>query len=68
MRRQKRDKTSTLFNRGFQAGLEGKSMSSCPVSETDMRSHWMSGWREGRDAHWSGQSGVSAIQANPSFH
>ena len=68
MKTQKRDKTSTLFNRGFQAGLDGKSKSSCPVSEVALRTHWMSGWREGREAHWSGQSGVSAIQANPSMH
>ena len=24
--------------------------------------------REGREAHWNGQSGVSAIQMNPSLH
>ncbi len=68
MKRQKRDRTSTLYSRGFQAGLEGKSKSSCPVSSTDLRSHWMSGWREGREAHWNGQHGVSAIQANPALH
>ncbi len=68
MRKQKRDRSSTLYKRGFSAGLAGKSQTDCPVSSIDLRSHWMSGWREGRDAHWSGMSGVSAIQANPALH
>lgn len=67
MRKQKRDRSNTLYNRGFNAGLEGKSKEDCPVQNTDMRSYWMSGWREGREAHWSGMSGVSAIQINPSL-
>ncbi len=69
MKRQKRDRSSVLFNRGFQAGLIGKSRDECPVNSiNDLRSHWMSGWREGREAHWNGQSGVSAININPSLH
>ena len=68
MKKQKRDRSSSLFNRGFQAGLIGKSQHECPVQLTELRSHWMSGWREGREAHWSGMSGVSAIQSNPSLH
>ncbi|CAI8178173.1 MAG: Ribosome modulation factor [Marinobacterium sp. xm-d-530] len=68
MKRQKRERSNSLYKRGFTAGLEGKSQSDCPVSTTDLRSHWMTGWREGREAHWNGQSGVSAIQANPSYH
>ena len=68
MRKQKRDRSSTLYKRGFTAGLEGKSQSDCPVESTDLRSYWMNGWREGRDAHGSGMSGVSAIQANPALH
>jgi len=68
MKRQKRDRSSSLFNRGFQAGIGGKSRDNCPVSTSELRSHWMSGWREGREAHWDGLSGVSAIQLNPSLH
>ena len=68
MRKQKRDRSSTLYNRGFSAGLSGKPQSDCPVSTVELRSHWMGGWREGREAHWSGMSGVSAIQANPALH
>ncbi len=68
MKRQKRDKASTLFNRGFQAGLDGKSRDVCPVQVTELRSHWMSGWRQGREAHWNGMTGVSAIQSTPSLH
>jgi ribosome modulation factor len=68
MKKQKRDRTSTLFNRGFMAGINGRSREECPVQTVELRSHWMSGWREGREAHWSGMSGVSAIQNNPSMH
>ncbi|KAA0875764.1 ribosome modulation factor [Nitrincola tapanii] len=67
MRKQKRDRSTTLFNRGFNAGLTGKSREECPVQTTDLRSCWMSGWREGREAHWNGMSGVSAIQVNPAL-
>lgn len=67
MRRQKRDRTSTLFNRGFHAGINGKSQNECPVQEAALRSHWMSGWREGREAHWGGMSGVSAIHVHPAM-
>lgn len=68
MKKQKRDRTSTLFNRGFVAGLSGRTRDTCPVQAIELRSHWMSGWREGREAHWGGMSGVSAIQSNPSLH
>jgi len=68
MKTQKRDRTSTLFNRGFVAGLNGRTRDTCPVQAIELRSHWMSGWREGREAHWGGMSGVSAIQSNPSLH
>ncbi|WP_151703316.1 ribosome modulation factor [Nitrincola alkalilacustris] len=67
MKRQKRDPSSTLFSRGFNAGIGGKSKEDCPVTEAEKRSHWMRGWREGREAHWNGMSGVSAIQVNPSL-
>lgn len=68
MKSQKRERFATLYNRGFQAGLGGKSKDTCPVQTTDLRSHWMSGWREGREAHWNGLEGVSAIHVNPSLH
>jgi len=68
MKRQKRDKSSLLYNRGFQAGITGKSRDTCPVSVNEQRSHWMNGWRQGREAHWDGMGGVSAIQATPALH
>lgn len=68
MKRQKRDRSSSLFNRGFQAGLCGKSRDICPVTISDLRSYWMNGWRQGREAHWDGLSGVSAIQSDPALH
>lgn len=68
MKRQKRDKSALLYNRGFQAGLAGRSRDNCPVSELALRSHWMNGWRQGREAHWDGMTGVAAIQSHPALH
>ncbi|MEH6443316.1 MAG: ribosome modulation factor [Oceanospirillaceae bacterium] len=68
MKRQKRDKSSILYSRGFSAGLSGKSKDLCPVNAEEQRCLWLGGWREGREAHWDGMGGVSAIQVNPSLH
>jgi ribosome modulation factor len=68
MKRQKRDKSSILYSRGFTAGLTGKSKDLCPETILDKRSLWLGGWREGREAHWDGMAGVSAIHTNPALH
>lgn len=67
MKKMKRDRSSTLHNRGFIAGLNGKSKEACPVQVVDLKTQWLTGWREGREAHWSGMSGVAAIQVNPTL-
>ncbi|NQD37884.1 ribosome modulation factor [Permianibacter sp. IMCC34836] len=48
MKRQKRDRMSRAHTRGYQAGLEGKSREACPYAVTDVREHWIGGWREAR--------------------
>ena len=61
MKRQKRDKASRAFVRGYNAGVSGKSKDSCPFTEIVSRQTWLSGWREGRTDQWEGYTGVSGI-------
>ncbi len=61
MKRQKRDMNSRAFDRGYQAGLAGRSADFCPHTEEDHRHHWLSGWREGRSDQWDGLTGVSGV-------
>lgn len=49
MKRQKRDKISRAFNRGYSAGLEHRSRDLCPHMEPNIRESWLVGWREGRE-------------------
>lgn len=61
MRRQKRDRSSRAFERGYRAGLSGRSSEICPHSDEENRQYWMSGWREGRADQWDGLTGVSGV-------
>jgi ribosome modulation factor len=61
MRRQKRDMNSRAFDKGYQAGVTGRSIDFCPHSEEAHRQSWISGWREGRNDHWDGLTGVSGV-------
>jgi ribosome modulation factor len=61
MRRQKRDKYSRAYDRGYQAGVTGRSVDFCPHAEEEQRLHWISGWREGRSDQWDGLTGVSGV-------
>ncbi len=65
MRRQKRDMNVRAFQRGYQAGLDGRSSEDCPHEATSHRQMWMSGWREGRSDQWDGLTGVAAIGRQP---
>ena len=62
MKRQKRDMNDRAFDRGYQAGVSGRSSDFCPHSEDDHRQNWLSGWREGRCDQWDGLTGISAVQ------
>ena len=61
MRRQKRDMNDRAFQRGYQAGIGGRSSEICPHSSEAQRQFWLTGWREGRCDQWDGYTGVSAL-------
>ena len=50
MKRQKRDKLQRAHTKGFNAGITGKHSDSCPFKATEIREHWLGGWREARIA------------------
>lgn len=50
MKRQKRNKLTRAHNKGFAAGIKGKSSDNCPFNSCDIREYWLSGWREARTA------------------
>ena len=61
MKRQKRDMNDRAFQRGYQAGLVGRSMDTCPHAAENQRQNWLSGWREGRSDSRDGYTGVSGV-------
>lgn len=61
MRRQKRDVCERAFQKGYQAGLSGRSRDFCPHEQLETRQQWLSGWREGRTDNRSGLTGVSSL-------
>lgn len=61
MKRQKRDRTTRAYTRGYQAGVEGRSKEVCPFADIPTRQYWLSGWREGRADQWSGYVGISGV-------
>jgi len=65
MKRQKRDIDQRAFNKGYQAGISGKSKSLCPQTGEKAQHNWLSGWREGRGDNWDGLIGVSGIHKLP---
>lgn len=62
MKRQKRSHVERAFSKGYQAAMSGRSWSSCPFETGEARQMWMSGWREGREDHWSGFNTHTQIQ------
>ena len=61
MRRQKRDMNDRAYDRGYQAGVSGRSSEFCPHEEDNHRQNWLTGWREGRADQWDGLTGVSGV-------
>jgi ribosome modulation factor len=49
------------FQKGYQAGLVGRSIETCPHSNEEQRQFWLSGWREGRSDQWDGYTGISGM-------
>jgi len=48
MKRQKRDRIARAHNRGYQAGVTGKSKDDCPYQSLNYREQWLGGWRDAR--------------------
>ena len=61
MRRQKRDSSERAFQKGYQAGVNGRNRDACPHVNGETRQQWMTGWREGRSDQWDGYTGVSGL-------
>ncbi len=61
MKRQKRDMNDRAFQKGYQAGLDGRSQEICPHESEQPRHFWLSGWREGRSDQWDGYRGISGV-------
>ena len=49
MKRQKRDRVERAHQKGYTAGVNGKSPESCPFSGLEAKEHWLGGWREARE-------------------
>lgn len=62
MKKLKRDPLSRAFTRGYKAGCDEKSRSSCPHETGEARQYWLSGWREGREDHWNGFNKQAQMQ------
>lgn len=61
MKTQKRDLSSRTFQRGYRAGITGKSKDNCPHTQINSRNQWLSGWREGREAQWDAHTGIAGL-------
>lgn len=61
MRRLKRDKSERAFQKGYLAGVSGKSKDMCPKEAGSIHQQWVNGWREGRIDNWEGKTGVSGV-------
>ena len=46
----KRSLIDRFYNRGYRAGIGGKSRELCPAIAGSSRVAWLSGWRDGRAA------------------
>ena len=61
MRRQKRDKNSRAYVRGYHIGVSGKSKELCPYTDLQARQSWLGGWRQGREDQWDGFTGTAGV-------
>lgn len=48
MKRHKRDRTSRAWQKGYQAGLIGRSRDTCPHQIDAHRTSWIEGWEAGQ--------------------
>ncbi|WP_411904880.1 ribosome modulation factor [Salmonella enterica] len=50
MKRQKRDRLERAHQRGYQAGIAGRSKEMCHYQTLNQRSYWLGGWRQAMEA------------------
>ncbi|USA43239.1 ribosome modulation factor [Spongiibacter taiwanensis] len=67
MKRQKRDMSERAYQRGYSAGIAGRTKECCPHTQHQLKQEWITGWREGRNDHWDGLSTAAALQKQ-AFH
>jgi ribosome modulation factor len=61
MKRQKRNRVTRAYTRGYQAGLAGRSRDMCPFDALNARTSWLNGWREGFTDHNYGFHGAASV-------
>jgi ribosome modulation factor len=61
----KRNLEVRFYNKGYAAGIAGRSKDLCPSGYGSGRDSWLSGWRDGRTSAWEGLTGVSGIHRDP---
>ncbi len=54
MKRQKRDRLERAQSQGYKAGLNGRSVETCPYQQLDTKSQWLGGWREANNDRQAG--------------
>lgn len=64
-KRHKRDRTTRAWNRGYQAGLFGRSKELCPHQTLSARDSWLDGWANGHNDHADGAVPLSGIHKRP---
>jgi len=53
LKRQKRDRNQRAYDRGYAAGIKGKSKNICPHADEATRGEWLGGWRQAKDDAWN---------------
>lgn len=61
MKRHKRDRVTRAWQKGYQAGLTGRSRDLCPHQAEAARSNWIEGWQAGQDDLNEGACSVGGL-------
>ena len=64
-KRSKRDRSSRAWQKGYQAGLIGRSFEKCPHQENAARQSWLDGWPVGHQDHSEGAMAIGGLHTRP---
>ena len=64
-KRSKRDRTTRAWQRGYKAGLIGRSQDQCPHQSPQPRSSWMDGWAAGHEDQTEGSVAIGGLHKRP---